>query len=210
MDSLSVLGAALDRDHRCNRHCADAVVQVTTELMNHSVVMTMIGADKPGLVESVASLVAEHGGNWLESRMSRLGGQFAGILRVEIPAEKEASLVTALKALESRGLSVVIHTDQSVPAPADRGLALLEIVGQDRPGIVREISHALASHGVNVEELHTECASAAMSGETLFKARAKLLIPETCDMADLRQQLERIAGDLIVDVSFEPLPAEKD
>jgi glycine cleavage system regulatory protein len=172
--------------------------------------MTMIGADKPGLVESVASLVAEHGGNWLESRMSRLGGQFAGILRVEIPAEKEASLVTALKALESRGLSVVIHTDQSVPAPADRGLALLEIVGQDRPGIVREISHALASHGVNVEELHTECASAAMSGETLFKARAKLRIPETCEMADLRQQLERIAGDLIVDVSFEPLPAQKD
>jgi glycine cleavage system regulatory protein len=82
---------------------------------------------------------------------------------------------------------------------------MLEIVGQDRPGIVRQITHALATFGVNVEELHTECASAAMSGETLFKARAKLGIPASCDVTSLRQTLEKIAADLIVEISLEPV-----
>jgi glycine cleavage system regulatory protein len=173
--------------------------------MHRSLVMTVIGRDRPGLVESVAGLVAECGGNWLESRMSRLGGQFAGILRVEVPAEKEQLLLEALKRLEAQGLKVVAHSDPPKPPAAKRPLSLLEIVGQDRPGIVRQISHALAGFGVNVEELHTECASAAMSGETLFKARAKLSIPESCDVAGLRRQLEKIAADLIVDISLENL-----
>ena len=174
--------------------------------MQRLLVMTIIGQDRPGLVDSVAALVAEHGGNWLESRMSRLGGQFAGILRVEVPGENELPLVAALKKLESRGLTVVVHPDQPKPIPAAARQSWLEIVGQDRPGIVREISHALASFGVNVEDLETECASAAMSGETLFKARARLSLPESCDAAQIREKLERIAADLIVDVSLADLP----
>ena len=174
--------------------------------MQRLLVMTVIGQDRPGLVESVAGLVAEHGGNWLESRMSRLGGHFAGILRVEVPSENEPPLGAALKKLESRGLTVVVHPDQPTALPASARQSVLDIVGQDRPGIVREISHALASFGVNVEELHTECASAAMSGETLFKAHARLSIPESCDAAQVRQQLERIAADLIVEISLAELP----
>lgn len=165
-------------------------------------VMTVIGQDRPGLVESVAGLVAEHGGNWLESRMSRLGGHFAGILRVEVPAQKEPALVTALKQLEARGLTVVVHPDQAVPSAPTVRLSALEIVGQDRPGIVRQISHALAAYGVNVEELQTECASAPMSGETMFTARAKLSLPPSCDATALRRELEKIAADLIVEISL--------
>ena len=170
--------------------------------MQHSLVMTVIGDDRPGLVDSVASIVAEHGGNWLESRMSRLGGQFAGIVHVEVPADREQSLARALKALDARGLTVVVHLDQ----PQTRTLSrtnILEIVGQDRPGIVRQISHTLAEAGVNVEDLHTECASAAMSGETLFKARAVLHVPQSCDLGKLREALEKIAADLIVEISLE-------
>ena len=174
--------------------------------MEHSLVMTVIGNDRPGLVESVAGVVAEHGGNWLESRMSRLGGQFAGIVHVEVPAEKEQSLIAALASLEARGLTVVVHSDRPQAVAAEGPLSVLEIVGQDRPGIVRQISHALASFGVNVEELHTECASAAMSGETLFKARARLSIPAACDVAELRRTLEKIAADLIVEISLETAP----
>src|SRR5512143_1344607 len=151
--------------------------------MQRLLVMTVIGQDRPGLVESVAGLVAEHGGNWLESRMSRLGGQFAGILRVEVPSENEPALVAALRKLDALGLTVVVHPDQAKPLPARPRQSLLEIVGQDRPGIVRQISHVLASFGVNVEELETECASAAMSGEPLFKARARLSLPESCNTA---------------------------
>jgi len=176
--------------------------------MQLSLVMTVIGRDKPGLVDSLAGIVAEHGGNWLESRMSRLGGHFAGILRVQVPAEKEAALVGALKKLEPEGLTVVIHSDRQDHAQSERALVFLEIVGQDRPGIVHQISHALAAHGVNVEELNTECASAAMTGETLFKAQAKLNIPELCNLAGLRNELEKIAGDLIVDLTLKELPRE--
>jgi glycine cleavage system regulatory protein len=168
-----------------------------------ALVMTIIGRDRPGLVRAVAALVAEQGGNWLESRMSRLGGQFAGILRVEVPAEREAALVDALRGLQaSPGLSVVVHPDQRKTPASSGQLRFLEVVGQDRPGIVRQISQALADRGVNVEELHTECSSAAMSGEMLFKAKARLSIPESCDTNEIRQQLEKIAADLIVDISF--------
>src|SRR5204863_2394679 len=111
--------------------------------MRRKLVMTIIGRDRPGLVESVAALVVEHGGNWLESRMSRLGGQFAGILRVQISAEKEAALVRSLKQLEAEGLTLVVHSDRPQPEESERTLTYLEILGQDRPGIVHQISHAL-------------------------------------------------------------------
>ena len=113
--------------------------------------MSLIGRDRPGLVESIAAIVAEQGGNWLESRMSRLGGQFAGILRVEAPEDKQPALVKALETLKSHGLSIVVQPDATAAASPAR-LHILELVGQDRPGIVRQISGVLASSGLNVEE----------------------------------------------------------
>ena len=172
--------------------------------MQRSLVMTVIGEDRPGLVDSVSSLVAEHGGNWLESRMARLGGQFAGIVHVMVPADAEAELVEALKTLHAVGLNVIVHSDHPRDSLAGRPASVLEIVGQDRPGIVQQISHTLATFGVNVEELNSECVSAAMSGEMLFKARAKLSIPEPCNVVELRHKLEKIAADLIVEISLVP------
>jgi glycine cleavage system regulatory protein len=176
--------------------------------MERMLVMTVIGADRPGLVDLVASVVARHGGNWLESRMSRLGGQFAGILRVAIPAEKESSLVAALGELRSQGLTITVAPDKPQPVAGGGRSSRLEIIGHDRPGIVRQISGALARFGVNVEELETECASAAMTGETLFKASARLRIPESCNSAELRRELETIAADLIVEISLEEIAPE--
>ena len=103
-------------------------------------------------------------------------------------------------------MRVVVHPDQSLDLPPPSRICVLDIVGQDRPGIVRQISQALANHSVNVEELSTECASAAMSGETLFKAHAKLNIPESCNLSQLQSELERIAEDLITEISLAELP----
>jgi glycine cleavage system regulatory protein len=175
--------------------------------MDTPLVMTVIGQDRPGLVEMVARLVAEHGGNWLESRMCRLGGKFAGLLRIELPSEQEAALGTALAALERQGLTVVVHPDRAA-VPAVSASARIELVGQDRPGIVREIAAVLAANGINVEELTSERSSAPMSGEPLFKARALLLLPEGCDTAALQRELERIAADLLVEIEFEPLASQ--
>lgn len=170
--------------------------------MQSTLVMTVIGPDRPGLVEAVASAVGQHGGNWLESRMSRLGGQFAGILRVQLPAESESALREALGQLSTRGLAVTVQPDPTGAAAATAELRHLEIIGHDRPGIVRQITSALARQGVNVEELETECVSAAMSGEMLFKARAKVLVPASADLGALQADLEKIASDLIVEVAF--------
>lgn len=174
--------------------------------MDLSLVMTVIGPDRPGLVERLASLVADHRGNWLQSRMARLGGQFAGILRIQLPEDQEGDLINALQRLEKEGLKIVVQAEREAGAAESKAAASLEIVGQDRPGIVREISRALAQQNVNVEELLTECQSAAMSGETLFHARAQLQIPKSCDLAQLRSELERIAEDLFVEIVFDPHP----
>ena len=173
--------------------------------MQVPLVMTIIGPDRTGLVESVARVVAEHGGNWLESRMCRLGGEFAGILRIELPVEKRQPLLSALQTLQNHGLTVVVRPDEATAAANKGRQTKLEIVGHDRPGIVREITSALARANVNVEEFSSECVSAPMSGETLFKAAARLQLPERCDLAALKTDLEKIAADLLVDVSFAEL-----
>jgi glycine cleavage system regulatory protein len=175
--------------------------------MQIPLVMTIISPDRTGLVESVARVVAEHGGNWLESRMCRLGGEFAGILRIEIPAAKKSALLVALQKLQANGLQIVVRDDAPVSAAAGRQTKF-EIVGADRPGIVREISSALARAGVNVEEFSSEIVSAPMSGENLFKATTRLELPERCDLAALKKDLEKIAADLQVDVSFAELTAK--
>jgi glycine cleavage system regulatory protein len=171
--------------------------------MQIPLVMTIIGPDKTGLVESIARVVADHGGNWLESRMCRLGGEFAGILRIEIPADKKSSLLDALQKIP--GLNVVVQPSLSAVVTTSGRQTKLEIVGSDRPGIVREITSALARANVNVEEFSSEVVSAPMSGETLFKASARLQLPERCDLAALKKDLEKIAADLLVDVSFTEL-----
>ena len=168
--------------------------------------MTVIGPDRPGLVDSVASLVEEHGGNWLESRMCHLGGQFAGLLQVEIPEAKREALQASLMDLGAGTLEIVIHESGLDSDDKCAEVAIVEIVGQDRPGIVRHISHAFVSKEVNVEELSTTRYSAPMSGETLFEARARVCLPGSCDPDTLREELESIAADLQVDFSYEAVP----
>jgi glycine cleavage system regulatory protein len=168
--------------------------------MQIPLVMTVIGPDKTGLVEAVARAVADHGGNWLESRMCRLGGEFAGILLIEVPAEKKSALLEALKKIS--GLAITVHTGETKISTPNARQTKMEIIGQDRPGIVREISAALAKAGVNVEEFSSEVVSGAMSGEMLFKANARLQLPERCNVSALKKDLEKIAADLLVDVSF--------
>jgi glycine cleavage system regulatory protein len=170
--------------------------------MQLPLVMTIIGPDRTGLVESLSRAVADHGGNWLESRMCRLGGEFAGILRIEIPSEKKSPLLAALQDLQENGLQIVVRDNRPVSTSAQGRQTKLEIIGSDRPGIVREITSALARANVNVEEFSSEVVSAPMSGETLFKASARLQLPERCDLLALKIELEKIAADLLVDVSF--------
>lgn len=170
-----------------------------------TLVMTVIGADRPGLVQMIAARVADNGGNWLESRMCRLGGQFAGILRVEVDSAKRDPLVNALRTLEVDGLRVIIHAEGAPATGVAAGTSMVhvEIVGHDRPGILRSVSGVFAAHGVNVEELASERVSAPMGGGTLFQAHAIVSVPTNVKLATVRSDLEKIAADLMVDVKLE-------
>ena len=76
---------------------------------------------------------------------------------------------------------------------------VLDLIGHDRPGIVKDITQVLARHGVSVHELETEVASASMAGGPLFKARAVLKVPEGIAVRDLEVDLEAIANELMVE-----------
>ena len=171
--------------------------------MKTSLILTAIGPDKPGLVELLSTTLAEHRANWQQSSMSRLAGQFAGILIASVDNDKLDHLLVALDALASKGLSVSVVTETG-EAEAPQGQPhTLELIGHDKPGIVRDISRALAALQISVEELETEVVSGSMSAEQLFKARAALLVPDGVDLDDLQDNLEAIASDLMVDITLD-------
>ena len=172
--------------------------------MDH-LVLTVIAQDQPGLVERIAQCISEHGGNWLESRMSRMAGQFAGILRVDVPLQAHAGLVTALEALQVQGIRVQFAAAGTEPVVAWQAIRL-ELVGNDRPGIVRDITRLLSSQGVNVESLSTEVVPAPMSGELLFQAQALLGVPQSLTLDHLQAQLETLADDLMVELKLQVEP----
>ncbi|MDP2129111.1 MAG: ACT domain-containing protein [Pseudohongiella sp.] len=169
--------------------------------MKTFLVLTLIGNDQPGLVESLAQIVAQNQGNWLESNMSRLAGKFAGILRVSVDEGRADQLISALDALSPKLKLVVERSAHAEPEVVMRSLRL-SLVGNDRPGIIRDISGALARQHVNVDDLETECGPAPMSSDILFKASAVLHIPAGLDIDSLRAELEQLADDLIVDLSL--------
>ena len=174
--------------------------------MDQPLVFTFVAADQPGLVETLSRTVAAHGGNWLESRMSELAGQFAGIVTVAVDAAQAPALRAALLALSAHQLQVVVADNPVAPAPSGLRTLQLSILGNDRPGIVREVAHALASRQVSVSAMDTHIRSAPMSGEALFDAQAQIQVPRTLDLAELRAQLDAIADALTLDIALDESP----
>ncbi len=170
--------------------------------MSVSLVLTVIGDDRPGLVEQLATAVSLHHGNWLESSMSNLSGKFAGIVCVSVPEEQLVALTDALAALP--GLRVTSEVSHS-PAVAQAGNRRLKLslVGHDRIGIVREVSQVLARHALNVEDLSTYTASAPMSAGMLFHASVELTASSTFDVRALTSELENLSNDLMVDITLD-------
>ncbi|MCU0778196.1 MAG: hypothetical protein MUF86_11085 [Akkermansiaceae bacterium] len=168
--------------------------------MQTYLIMTVLGGDRPGLVRSLADTVERHGGNWLESRMARLAGQFAGIVRIECPAASADALLRELQTPGIAGLTIQAARESVGETPHRRTLHV-EVVGNDRPGIVRELTAAVAGAGGNVEELTTGLESAPMSGHPMFRAKGVISIPENAEPSVLTAAIETLGGDLTVDVT---------
>jgi len=169
--------------------------------MKTSVVLALIGPDRPGLVSVVAARASGAGANWMESRMARLAGQFAGVVRLEIDADAAERLESVLQGLAADGLHVMVERGleaESVPLRRVR----LDLVGHDRPGIVQEISSVLLRHGITIDRLESDCERASMSGEPLFRARADLGVPVSADLHAVQDDLEALANELMVDLEL--------
>jgi glycine cleavage system regulatory protein len=169
--------------------------------MNGILILTISGKDRAGLVENLADVIVAHGGNWEQCRMAHLAGRFVGILEVTVPGDQQQELESALRTI--RGLDVMIAAGQAAPATAAATRAFdLEVVGSDHPGIVRDVFKALAAEGINVEELTTRTYSAPDSGGQLFEAKARLACRADFDWEPIRDRLEQIAQDVMVDLTL--------
>lgn len=163
--------------------------------------MTILGSDRTGLVSSLADIVAEHNGSWMESRMAKLAGQFAGIVRVECEDDQADTLTTALQAAGNESnLSVQVVRDSSIEGPKLETWNV-DVMGNDRAGIVRELTAAIAKAGGNVEELTTGLESAPMSGHPMFRAHGEISITENSSVEALTAAIESLGEDLTVDIS---------
>jgi len=168
-----------------------------------SYIVTFIGDDRPGLVESLSRVIESNRGNWLESRLSQLGGKFAGLVLVTLPDDDGAALEADLKELSASGLSVRVTPATAMTATSRGQSITLKVIGPDRLGIVREISRALAQREVNVVEMDSEVNSAPMSAELIFSARIDAEIPEHIDLDDLEDSLEEIANTMTLEIDLE-------
>ena len=166
-----------------------------------TLILTVIGDDRPGLVSTVSAPISTHGANWERSRLARLAGKFAGIVLVSVADDRLDALVEDLRALGAQGLQIDLERTDEGHEP-DWLQLHLELVGADHPGIVAEITAALASHRVSIEDLSTDVRDAPMAGGTLFEAQAVLEVPPTMNAEELRSTLEDLADDLMVDLTL--------
>ena len=166
-----------------------------------TLILTVAGADRPGLVSAVADVVDAHGGNWENSRLAELAGTFAGVIEVSVAPERVDDLRAALAALDGL-LAVTVHAGSDASAPPTAQRISLTVLGNDRPGIVREVSGVLSAHALSIESMTTETRDAAMAGGRLFESTVTATVPASADLDALRAALERLAAEIQVDIAL--------
>ncbi len=171
-----------------------------------SVILSVSGSDRPGLTEALAGAVLQAGGNWLESHLSRLGGLYVGSVLVELDAGQVEALRDAVRTVDAQGLEVRIAPSLDAPAPPGEAL-LFSLVGQDRPGIVRQVTATLSALDVNIEAFDTKIVAEPHSGAPLFHIEARLRLPAGLKAAKVQAALEAISGEIMVDISLGPIAA---
>ncbi|MCH2189602.1 MAG: ACT domain-containing protein [Gammaproteobacteria bacterium] len=166
-----------------------------------TVVITVFAEDKPGIVRTLSDTALSHNASWQESSLSRLCGQFTGIVHFEVTADKKSVLETSLINLSTQGIQVTVHKNTKIKDDSEdiNGLYIM-VEANDRPGIIREITQALAEHNVNVDNIDTEVSSASMAGYMLFKAHLALAMPDDMSESDLEEVLEEVSDDLMVSI----------
>ena len=169
--------------------------------MAESLVITFVGVDRPGIVQDLTAMVHGQQGNWLESKMSRMAGKFAGVALIEVSREGLDVLKEELQGIPD--VSVIVEMTDAQDSDAGMLSYQLNIVGLDRQGILQEVTNELSRNSINVIDLETRVSSAPMSGDKMFHADASVLVPSSVDLIDLHDRLDAVADDLSVDILLE-------
>lgn len=167
-----------------------------------SLVVSIVGDDRPGIVSLLADRAQRFGANWAASRMTRLAGEFAGMVHLEVPRENADALATALRGTEFNGLQVVIARSDGANLPTSLRGVELELVGEDRLGIVSSLTKMLAERSISIENIHTEIVRSGGVGKQTFKIEAHLLVPAALSVDELRRELGTLASEMMVDISL--------
>ncbi|GGB87865.1 amino acid-binding ACT protein [Knoellia flava TL1] len=185
--------------------------------MTTTLVLSVIGDDRAGLVKALADVIAANDGNWERSHLSELAGKFAGIVVVTVPDDRAGALREALAPLEGL-LDVTVHGAADEATAADVGgqgtdeapvRVRVELLGNDHPGIVGAVSGVLADHGLSVSELVTGTRPTPEAGGQLFDAVATATAPAGTDLPALQSALEELATEIMVDLTLDaPEPGE--
>jgi len=170
-----------------------------------AVVLSVIGSDRPGLTRALAEAVLSAGGNWLESNLSRLGGLYVGSVLVELEADRLDSLRAAVQAVDATGLEVRLAPALDTPGGAGEALQF-SLIGQDQPGIVRQVTAILTDLNVNIETFESQVSAEPHSGAALFHMDARLRLPPGLSADDVQATLESISAEIMVDMSLRPAP----
>lgn len=168
---------------------------------NKNLIITLMSDDKPGIVSQVAQIIASHDANWLDSHLVQLAGKFTGLLRVDVPQDKIASLTTALESLKDNGIATLIEHETLIN-DANLKKMQFELSGPDRTGIVSEIATAFNTANVSIDKIQTHCSSSPWSGEPLFEANGELLAPLTLSNDDLTETLNTIEDALGINITI--------
>ncbi|MBA2564497.1 MAG: transcriptional regulator [Gemmatimonadetes bacterium] len=173
--------------------------------MGHFFLVTVSGPDRPGIVQQVTEVLVAHGANLEESRMTRLGGEFAAIMRVSLADAPTGALDRGLQGLASGALHVTTRPATS-PAPSLEGHVIYEIslAGADHQGIVHAVADILTGEGINIDRLDTDVTNAPETGSPLFSMEAVVQAPSSLSLRGLEEKLADIAQRFGVDLAVRP------
>jgi glycine cleavage system regulatory protein len=164
------------------------------------IIFTLVGQDKPKLISSLANTVYDMGGNWLGSNLSHMAGHFAGFVHVTLPEAKHSELIELFA--KHPDLKIHVLSGQDTSTLFER-TAQIEIMGNDRAGIVQELTEILNHFNLNIIKFASSLESAPNWGNPLFKAKVLISIANDFDFDDLTGDLEAVANDLMVDIEIQ-------
>ncbi len=167
-------------------------------------VMTALGPDRPGIVDTISKYVFEHGGNIEEARMAVLGSEFAMIMQISGSEASMERIRDNTPQLEKEaGVSIVFKKTSPPIKPRTSVPYKITVTCLDHPGVVHRISSLIAAKKINIEAMETTSYEAPVTGSQLFRFEAIVSIPSSSSKSELRKNLERLAEEENFDIRME-------